>query len=97
MVVHIVCFKLKPGTTPEQEQRLIEMTRGLRDSVPGIVDLSVGRTFTPERGQGYTYALVVRFQDRAALAAYLPHPRHVPVKEYAGEICESLLVMDYEV
>jgi hypothetical protein len=96
MVEHIVCFKLKPDATPEQEARLIEMLKGLKEKVPGIVDLSAGRTFTPERGQGYTVGLVVRFRDKEALAAYGPHPNHVPVKEYAAQVCESTLAIDYE-
>ncbi|MFZ5823157.1 MAG: Dabb family protein [Bacillota bacterium] len=96
MVEHIVCFKLKPDATPEQENRLIEMLKALKETVPGIVDLSAGRTFTPERGQGYTVGLVVRFRDREGLAVYGPHPNHVPVKEYAAQVCESVLAVDYE-
>ncbi len=96
MVEHIVCFKLKPEATPEQETRLIEMLRGLKERVPGIVDLSAGRTFTPERGQGHTVGLVVRFRDKEGLAAYGPHPNHVPVKEYVAQVCESTLAVDYE-
>lgn len=96
MVEHIVCFKLKPEATPEQETQLIEMLRGLKDKIPTIMDLSAGRTYVPERGQGYTIGLVVRFQDKAGLALYGPHPEHVPVKEYATRVCESLLAIDYE-
>lgn len=96
MVEHIVCFKLKPEATPEQESRLIEMLVALKETVPGIVDLSAGRTFTPERGHGYTVGLVVRFRDKEGLAAYGPHPNHLPVKEYVGQVCESTLAIDYE-
>ncbi len=96
MVEHIVCFKLKPDTTPKQKERLIAMLRGLKEKVPGIVDLSAGETFTPERGHGYTIGLVVRFKDREGLAAYGPHPNHVPVKEYVNQICEAVLAIDYE-
>jgi len=96
MVEHVVCFKLKPDATPEQEERLIQMLRGLKESVPGIVDLSAGRNFTPERGQGHTVGLVVRFRDKAGLAVYGPHPNHLPVKEYVAQVCESQVVVDYE-
>lgn len=96
VVEHIVCFKMKPSATPEQEERLIAMLRALKGSVPGIVDLSVGKSFTPERGQGYTIGLVVRFHDKEGLAAYGPHPNHLPVKEYVAEVCEPTLAIDYE-
>jgi hypothetical protein len=96
VVEHIVCFKLKPDATPEQKRLLIERLRGLKDKIPTVVDLSVGETFTPERGQGFTVGLVVRFKDREGLAVYGPHPDHVPVKEYVGQVCESSLAIDYE-
>lgn len=96
MVEHIVLVKLKPETTAEQESRLIEMLKGLQTAVPGIIDLTVGPTFTPERSQGFTVGLVVRFHDRQGLAAYGPHPNHVPVKDYIGQIAESVLALDYE-
>lgn len=96
VVEHIVCFKLKPEATPEQEQQLIDMLRKLKETVPGIVDLSAGRTFSPERGQGFTVGLVVRFRDKEGLAVYGPHPNHQPVKDYVAQVCESVLAVDYE-
>jgi len=96
MVEHIVCFKLKPETSQAQAERLVEMLKGLKSKVPTVVDLSAGFTFTPERGQGYTIGLVVRFKDKEGLAVYGPHPEHMPVKEYVAQICESTLAIDYE-
>lgn len=97
MVEHIVIFKLKPGATPEQEQKLIDMLRALKEKVPGILDLTVGKNFTPERGQGYSVGLVVRFQNKDGLAAYGPHPDHMLVKNYVAEVCENSLIVDYDV
>lgn len=96
MVEHIVCFQLKPETTAEQGDRLIAMLQGLKGKIPTIVDLTAGKTFTPERGQGYSIGLVVRFRDREGLAVYGPHPDHQPVKAYIGQICQSTLAIDYE-
>jgi antibiotic biosynthesis monooxygenase (ABM) superfamily enzyme len=96
VVEHIVCFKLKPAVTKEQQEKFLTALRGLKTAVPGIVDLTAGETFTPERGQGYTIGLVVRFHDREGLAAYGPHPNHQPVKQMVAELCESNLAIDYE-
>jgi len=96
VVEHVVCFKLKPEITEEQAQQFIERLRALKDLIPTVVDLSAGRNFAPERAQGYTVGLVVRFKDREGLATYGPHPHHVPVKELVGQICESVLAVDYE-
>lgn len=87
---------MKPETTIAQEERLIEMLRGLKGKVPGIVDLSAGRTFIPERGHGHTVGLMVRFNTRAECEAYGPHPEHVLVKEYFAQIGESTTAIDYE-
>lgn len=97
MVEHIVCFKLKQGTTSEEEQKLIDMLRALKEKVPGILSLTAGKTFTPERGQGFSVGLVVRFPDKEALAIYGPHPNHQPVKDYVAQVCESVMAVDYEV
>ena len=35
--------------------------------VPGILDISFGPTFTTDRSNGYTHALVVDLDDKAAL------------------------------
>jgi len=96
MVDHIVLFKMKPGSTPEQKAELIRRLRGLEGKIEGIVSLSAGETFT-NRHKGYTVGLVVRFVDKEALERYGPHPMHVPVKEYVAEVCEDVIAVDYEV
>lgn len=96
MVEHIVCFKLKPEITAAEREEFIGMLRGLKGKIPTIVDLSAGLTFVPERGHGYSVGLVVRFKDKEGLAVYGPHEHHVPVKNRAGQICDSILAIDYE-
>lgn len=96
MVEHIVCFKLKDGVGQAEADRLVGMLKALKGQIPEIIDLSAGQTFTPERGQGFSIGLVVRFANKEGLAVYGPHPQHQPVKEYVGQICESALAVDYE-
>jgi hypothetical protein len=96
LVEHIVCVKLKPGVTAEQEQELINQFRALKGAVPGIVDLSAGKDFTLTRNQGYTVGLVVRFQNKQDLQVYADHPNHQPVKKLVSELAESVMAIDYE-
>lgn len=97
MIEHVVLFKLKAAATAEQKERMLAGLKTLRQSVPGIVDLSCGVNFS-ERSQGYEIGLVVRFTDRAALDAYLPHPAHrAVVEEKVRPIMESAIVVDYEI
>ncbi|HLS90823.1 MAG TPA: Dabb family protein [Limnochordia bacterium] len=96
MVEHIVLFKMKPDSTPEQKEELIRRLRGMAGKIEGMVSLSAGETFT-DRHKGYTVGLVVRFTDKAALERYGPHPVHVPVKEYVAQVCEDVIAVDYEI
>jgi len=96
VVEHVVCFQLKPDVTPDQEAKFVEMLRGLKDGIPEIVDLTAGKTFTPERGKGYSIGLVVRFRDKEGLAVYGPHPHHQPVVQMVRQICDNVLAIDYE-
>jgi hypothetical protein len=96
MVEHIVLFKFKPDATAEQRRAVVEGLQGMRETVPGIVDLSCGENFS-ERSQGYQIGLVVRFRDRQGLETYLPHPNHRSVvEERVRPIVESVIVVDYE-
>jgi hypothetical protein len=97
MVEHIVLFQTTEDATAEQRDRMIAELKKLRGAIPGIVDLSVGYNFS-ERNQGFEIGLVVRFADRAALEAYLPHPAHrACVAEFIHPIRKNTIVVDYEI
>ncbi|HLO02317.1 MAG TPA: Dabb family protein [Symbiobacteriaceae bacterium] len=96
MVEHIVCIKLKPGTTAAIETEIIEGLKALKESVPVVVDLSVGKDFTITRNQGYTIGLVVRLRSKADLLIYNDHPNHLPIKKRIGELAETVMAIDYE-
>jgi hypothetical protein len=97
MVEHIVLFKLKPEATEEQKTAAIEALKGLQHQIDGILDLTCGRN-SSDRSQDYEIGLVVRFRDRVALEAYLPHPTHrSAVDQYIHPIRENVIVVDYEV
>ncbi len=97
MIEHIVLFRWKPEATGGQVAAGMGSLRGLKDQVPGIVALSCGADFSG-RAQGYTYALVIRFSDRAAFDAYGPHPAHQAVIEtHLKPILEAVLDFDFEV
>lgn len=97
MVEHIVLFKWKAGTTPEQIDAVMEALRELKAKIPGIVDLSCGENFC-DRAQGFQHGLVVRFTDREALAAYSPHPAHqAVVQNQIKPILADIIALDYEI
>lgn len=97
VVEHIVCFKLKPETTPEQGEQMIARLRTLKGEIPSVVDLTAGKTFVPERGQGFSIGLVVRCHDKEGLAAYAAHPKHQAVLPFVREMSETIMAIDYEI
>ncbi|MFI5959011.1 Dabb family protein [Cryptosporangium sp. NPDC051539] len=43
---------------------------------------------------GFEWALVIRFENRGALEAYLPHPEHLVVAEFLRAKAKRLVVFD---
>lgn len=96
-VIHMVLFKWKEGTASEAAQKAMEGLRGLENKIPGILELSCGENFS-DRSQGFQCALLVRFENRAALDVYGPHPAHQEVVQtLIVPIRSDVIVADYEI
>ncbi len=97
MIEHIVLFKWKTEATSEQINAAIENLRGLKDKIPGIIDLSCGDNFG-DRSQGFQHGLVVRFDNKAALDAYQTNHFHQEVVvNLIRPILADILAVDYEI
>lgn len=93
---HIVMYKFKDSTTPEQVQEVIDAFSGLPKKVDGIVGFEHGpNTSTEGKSEGMTHVFVVTFKDEAALAAYLKHPAHDAYVLVVKDKREKVLVFDY--
>ena len=96
MIEHLVLFKVRAGVSEDAIDAMQEALKGLQKAIPGILEITVGTNFS-ERSQGFTHGLLVRFQDRAALDTYIPHPAHEDArKNYILPIVEDVLVVDFE-
>ncbi|MDF2961651.1 MAG: Stress responsive alpha-beta barrel protein [Paenibacillus sp.] len=97
MIDHIVLVKFGESTTQEQLQEVVDRFKALRSHLTGIVDLQAGINFS-EKNQGYQVILTVRFEDRAALAAYGPNPQHQEVAAFIREVGRvDSIVVDIEI
>ena len=93
---HVVMFKFKEGTTPEQIKKVEEAFAALPGKIKEIVRFEWGTDVSPEgKSHGYTHCYLLTFRTEADRDAYLPHPAH---KEF-GSIVRPLLadacVVDY--
>jgi hypothetical protein len=97
-VRHIVIFKYKPGTTPDQIRQVTDAFRDLRKKIPGITAFEDGVNNSPEgKNQGFTHVYMLTFEDAAARDAYLPHPDHVKFGQLLGQlgVLADAFVVDY--
>jgi antibiotic biosynthesis monooxygenase (ABM) superfamily enzyme len=94
MIDHLVFLAAREEASSEDIEDLTSSIRGLKDTVPSVVDLSVGENFT-ERSGGYTHGVFVRFDSVEGLQEYMKHPDHLAVVEKLDALT-SRIVVDYE-
>lgn len=95
MICHVVFYKMKPGATATDEQNLMDQARRELARLPRVMNLRVGKS-VEDSAQGYSIALVMDFQDEAALEAYRVHPDHQHfVKNIAGPVVSDIWRFDF--
>lgn len=94
-IIHIVLITWRPApraTAGADAEALVD--RHL-PGIPGVLQVDRGVSVSPEGLEGgFDWALVVRFEDEAALRAYLPHPEHQVVGAFLREHADRLVVFD---
>jgi len=96
LVEHIVLIRWTEQASQEAIASAVAELSGMKSKIEDIVDLSCGANFS-DRSKGYAQGLVVRFVDRAALAAFYAHPEHRRVVQtFVKPISADILVVDYE-
>jgi quinol monooxygenase YgiN len=95
MICHVVLYKMKPGMGEEFENQLVAQALEILSVLPGVKNLRAGKSIKgPEKG--YTVALVMDFEDEAALEAYRVNPDHQKfVKGIAGPLVDDILRFDF--
>jgi hypothetical protein len=94
VIDHLVFLAANEDASPEDIEDLIASIRSLKESVPGVVDLSAGENFSPRSG-GHTHGIFVRFETREDLQGYMQHPDHLAVVEKLDRLT-TRIVIDYE-
>ncbi|MEZ4863112.1 MAG: Dabb family protein [Caldilineaceae bacterium] len=93
---HVVLFRFKAGTTPEQVQQIEDAFRALPGKIDAIQDFEWGTDVSVEgKADGFTHCFFVTFQSAAGRDAYLPHPDHRAFGAILRPHLEKVLVLDY--
>lgn len=85
MIHRIVLVKFSEETTTEQLQEVITRFKALKDHLSGVVEVHAGLNMA-ERSKEYQVVLSIRFEDQAALDAYVSNPEHQAVAAYIREV-----------
>ncbi|CTQ55507.1 Stress responsive A/B Barrel Domain protein [Roseibium album] len=102
MIRHIVLIKFQPDIREETITDLFEELRAIQQVVPGVLEITSGRSESPEKiERGYMHGFVADFQDWDTLEAYQLHPAHkaLGAKLVANAIggLDGILVLDIPV
>ena len=95
MITHIVCWKYKPETSPEEREDHIARLRALPDVIPDIESFAVGSDIL-HLERSFDTGLVAVYPDMAALEAYTVHPAHQKVAALGKQIAEKVVSVDFE-
>src|SRR5258707_3925163 len=91
MIFYIVLLNLKPETTEEEINIVLERTKALQQKIPGITYVHAGANKNDTKHQGYTSGFVMGFVDDTHLLAYDSHPEHQLVSKELRRISSSIL------
>ena len=94
MLTHIVCWKYKPETSPEQRAEHIAKLKKLPSVIPNITSFNVGADVL-QLERSFDTGLVAVYPDRAALDFYTIHPEHQEVANLGKRIAERVVSVDF--
>jgi hypothetical protein len=97
MIHHIVLFRFKPGTSDPAIAAMRTALLAMPARIPDIRWIDFGVNQAPGSTE-YSHALVIGFDDMAAVLRYGDDPHHKAViAEYIAPIREARLAVDVEV
>ena len=96
MLRHVVIFKFKDTSTPQQIKAVEDAFSALPAKINTIIGYEWGTNMSPENlAQGFTHCFLVTFKDTAGREFYLPHPAHKEFGKILGPHLDKVLVIDF--
>ncbi|MFC6289476.1 Dabb family protein [Levilactobacillus angrenensis] len=85
MIKHIFIATIKPGVSDANVEQAIQDMRAMKDTVPEIQSLTVGRSLG-WAGSADTVSMVIDVADQASFERLLANDSHQKVSAAAGEV-----------
>lgn len=96
MLRHVVIFKFKDTSTPQQIKAVENAFSALPGKINTIVGYEWGTNVSPENlAQGFTHCFLVTFKDVAGRDFYLPHQAHKEFGKVLVPHLDKVLVIDF--
>ena len=93
---HVVLFKFKDTSSPEDVKKVEEAFAGLTGKIKLIKDFEWGTNNSPENlNQGLTHCFFVTFSSDKDRDDYLVHPDHKAFVEVLKPHLDKVTVLDY--
>ncbi len=93
---HVVAFKFKEGTTPEQIHKVEDAFHGLKKKIKNIKTLEWGTNVSKEnKEKGFTHCWVLSFKSDKDRDTYIEHPDHKEFGKLVGPLLADVFVFDY--
>ncbi len=97
MIKHIVMFKFKDISSGRNKEENIQLVKESLQSLPPkikeIRSFELGVNIIPA-SNAYDLVLLSEFTSIEELVRY-QHPEHLKVAEVVGQVCQSRIVVDY--
>jgi quinol monooxygenase YgiN len=94
MITHVVFFKFKSETSPEDIQLLADGLGGLSQQIEEIREYRFGPDVIHSE-RSYDFCLISSFEDLDAMQRYQVHPEHQKVVAHVKAISASVLAVDF--
>ena len=91
MFIHMFAFRMKPGITAAQQQRMLREIADLKNHIPVVLESYVGKNVSP-RGQGFVIGGVMKFANQGALDSYNSHPVHQALLQWLVPLIDAIEV-----
>src|SRR5688572_33485644 len=93
---HVVLFKFKDSSTPEDVKKVEAAFADLAVKLPLIKGYEWGKNNSPENlNQGLTHCFLLSFSSDKDRDAYLVHPDHKAFGKILGPHLDKVTVVDY--
>jgi hypothetical protein len=94
MLTHIVCWKYRSETSPEERKDHVARLRALAGLIPNIVTFTVGADIL-RLERSFDTGLVAVYPDREAFDAYTDHPEHQKVAAIGRQLADQVVSVDF--